>query len=419
MNLKEIFNLFLLLSAIHGFVFSAILLYSKNGREKSMFYLNLLILSISFHNFQIWGIEKKIFQNEIGMNMMYLPIHFLIVPFLYAFTINYLKFKNKSDRIIKFVIAIFILLSVAQLGFVYSFKNTFPENYNHIFEIYTSIEEVISLIVAIVLFGYSYVTVYKKEYNFPDIKTYDNLNWLRFFFKIATLGLAFWISAFCIKLVMNFKGFIFSYYPLRIFMTLIIYWLGYEAISRINILKERKTLRKKIKTIPVNNILEDLNISPTIITETTIIKNSINSATNQESSLEYEKEEVTTASLEAEKLTKYQNQFEIIDSFIRKNNKFLEPKYTLQNLAFDTELSTSTLSYIINNVYGKTFIDYINEMKISQAKLLLLNPEYEDYTITSIGLESGFNSKSTFYTVFKKHTGLTPNEYKNKELTLV
>ena len=58
-------------------------------------------------------------------------------------------------------------------------------------------------------------------------------------------------------------------------------------------------------------------------------------------------------------------------------------------------------------------------MKISQAKLLLLNPEYEDYTITSIGLESGFNSKSTFYTVFKKHTGLTPNEYKNKELTLV
>ena len=282
-----------------------------------MFYLNLLILSISFHNFQIWGIEKKIFQNEIGMNMMYLPIHFLIVPFLYAFTINYLKFKNKSDRIIKFVIAVFILLSVAQLGFVYSFKNTFPENYNYIFEIYISVEEIISLIVSIVLFGYSYITVYKKEYNFPDIKTYDNLNWLRFFFKIATLGLVFWISAFCIKLVMNFKGFIFSYYPLRIFMTLTIYWLGYEAISRLNILKERKTLRKKIKTIPVNNILEDLNISSAIVTETRTIENSINNITNQESSLEYE-EEVTTTSLETEKLTRYQNQFEIIDSFIRK-----------------------------------------------------------------------------------------------------
>ncbi len=53
-------------------------------------------------------------------------------------------------------------------------------------------------------------------------------------------------------------------------------------------------------------------------------------------------------------------------------------------------------------------------MRVEQAKTLLLDPEYENYTITSIGLESGFNSKSTFYTVFKKYSGSTPVEFKNK-----
>jgi len=45
------------------------------------------------------------------------------------------------------------------------------------------------------------------------------------------------------------------------------------------------------------------------------------------------------------------------------------------------------------------------------AKELLIHEEYKNYTITSIGLESGFNSKSTFYATFKKHTGFTPAAY--------
>jgi AraC-like DNA-binding protein len=51
-------------------------------------------------------------------------------------------------------------------------------------------------------------------------------------------------------------------------------------------------------------------------------------------------------------------------------------------------------------------------MRVNQAKSLLLDADYSNYTITSIGLESGFNSKSTFYTVFKKHSGCTPVQFK-------
>lgn len=82
----------------------------------------------------------------------------------------------------------------------------------------------------------------------------------------------------------------------------------------------------------------------------------------------------------------------------------------------DCEYSSSTLSVIINTIARKSFIDYLNEMRVDQAKTLLTDSDYENYTITSIGLESGFNSKSTFYTVFKKHTGLTPVNYRNQVL---
>ncbi|WP_410016848.1 helix-turn-helix domain-containing protein [Tenacibaculum sp. HL-MS23] len=73
---------------------------------------------------------------------------------------------------------------------------------------------------------------------------------------------------------------------------------------------------------------------------------------------------------------------------------------------------------MINNIAGKSFTDFLNEKRVKQAKLLLLDTDYAKYTITSIGLESGFNSKSTFYTVFKKHTGCTPVQFKESKITV-
>ena len=47
------------------------------------------------------------------------------------------------------------------------------------------------------------------------------------------------------------------------------------------------------------------------------------------------------------------------------------------------------------------------------AIYLTFQPEFRIYTLISIGLEAGFNSKTSFYTAFKKNTGMTPKQYQN------
>ena len=229
--------------------------------------------------------------------------------------------------------------------------------------------------------------LYKKENLFPKILSFDNLNWLYSFFILSSVGYLLWILALVVKISLNFSDFLFSYYPLRVFTTVLIYWLGYQGFKQIRILKERENIRK--------SLLIDLNGNFSVDT----IKVDTEKSPSQS---------------QAER---HKEQFQEIDNFIKSKKKYLSTKYTLQDLAKDTELSSSTLSLIINNIAKKSFTDYLNEMRIDLAKTLLLDPEYSDYTITSIGLESGFNSKSTFYTVFKKHTGNTPVEFKKLALT--
>jgi AraC-like DNA-binding protein len=56
----------------------------------------------------------------------------------------------------------------------------------------------------------------------------------------------------------------------------------------------------------------------------------------------------------------------------------------------------------------------IASYRIREAKILLKDPEHEQLTIEDLADEVGYNSKSAFNRSFKKHTGLTPSEFKNQ-----
>ena len=97
---------------------------------------------------------------------------------------------------------------------------------------------------------------------------------------------------------------------------------------------------------------------------------------------------------------------------------FQQAELTLQNLADRIKIPPYQVSQAINEGMQKNFYDLVNGFRVDEAKRLLLDVKNRNYTILSVGFEAGFNSKTTFNTVFKKFTGLTPTEYRDKQPTV-
>jgi len=103
---------------------------------------------------------------------------------------------------------------------------------------------------------------------------------------------------------------------------------------------------------------------------------------------------------------------EKIITLLEAEKLYQEPDLTLQQLAGRLQSSVHHLSQAINDGLGKNFYDLVNGYRVAEAKRLLLDPKNTNFTILSVGFEAGFNSKTTFNTVFKKFTGQTPTEYR-------
>ncbi|MDW5290239.1 helix-turn-helix domain-containing protein [Formosa sp. PL04] len=98
--------------------------------------------------------------------------------------------------------------------------------------------------------------------------------------------------------------------------------------------------------------------------------------------------------------------------FIDDSSKpYLNPKLTISEIADKLNTNPQRLSQVINEKTGMNFNDAINSFRIEEAKLLLASENYNKLTIEAIAHKSGFNSKSPFYTAFKKNTGLTPKQF--------
>ena len=132
---------------------------------------------------------------------------------------------------------------------------------------------------------------------------------------------------------------------------------------------------------------------------------------NKNTSFFEEKEKYKNKEISTEILSLIKNKL----SIVKNKELYCNPNLTLTDVAKELNIPAHTLSQFLNDNFNKSFSLFINELRIKKAKELLLLPN--PYTIEAIGYESGFNSKSTFYTTFRKITGQTPLEYlKSKKI---
>lgn len=97
---------------------------------------------------------------------------------------------------------------------------------------------------------------------------------------------------------------------------------------------------------------------------------------------------------------------------MEREKPYLEPQLTLSDLAEQLDLPAHYLSQLVNERLNVSFLDFVNGYRVATARELLSDAQYDHYSLVGVGFEAGFNSKTAFYSAFKRVTSSTPGSFR-------
>lgn len=100
--------------------------------------------------------------------------------------------------------------------------------------------------------------------------------------------------------------------------------------------------------------------------------------------------------------------------YMNTEKPYLMPSLSINDLAAELSIPSRYISQGINDSLNQNFFDFVNGYRIEEAKRIFMKPAGRKKTILEVLYEVGFNSKSVFNTAFKKHTGMTPSQFKKQ-----
>ena len=367
------------MGVLQGIVFSAAILFTKKYFSKTNSYLAYTVLSLSFSNLQYWFLDSDTTTLFPVLGILRIPCDFLMIPMFYIFVNQYLEKEiSKRQKLLLYLpFAIDLLLQIT---------NTInKEVYNEklishdIVYNYLVFEETFSMCFSalLIILTIRLVHEYEKEnimYNIKVVKA--RTKWLKQILFIGLTVCCFWVIQ--IYFMLNKNNGMSIYYPLWICISFIIYWLSYVGLFQSSLLSQRKTIRREI-----------LNRTA----QTPLL--SINSDIGPKDAKDLSNDKIFTE----------------FGKIIEQS--YLNPNLSLEDVANELKISSNYLSQIISNKNIR-FNDYLNSIRIDRVKLMLKDEEFCGYTITSIGLEAGFNSNASFYRAFKKQTNMSPSDYRDQ-----
>lgn len=104
--------------------------------------------------------------------------------------------------------------------------------------------------------------------------------------------------------------------------------------------------------------------------------------------------------------------FSDVKKFFDEVKPFLDSELRLDTLAQQTNINRNHLSQAINEHGKSAFWNFVNLYRVEEAKRRLKDPTLKHLTIEAIAMDSGFNSMSTFNSLFKKAVGVKPKEWR-------
>lgn len=357
----SVLEIVILIGILHCFALGFTILFSKFFKSKSnnpLGYTLLIIAVVGLNNW-FW---------DIGTNPLLINIFDLFLwQFLYPVTLFFFFVRNsvqksKTLKSYRYFYLPFALLSILNIMVSLSinydlFKLPFKTIDGYSF-FYKSIS-LLSVIFPLLMVYLSY-----KQIRFTDRPAQKK--WLFYLWVFTSALLVFGV-------VLESYRFLFSEkLPLTYlwtFASIFIYWLIYHGLFQFKLSNDQFEIRSIRR-----------------------------------------KEIAVSANKPAAKRSHFDSLINLLDT----EKIHFDPNLSREKVADKLGISSGYLSQIVNENAGVNFPDFINSRRVEEVKKLINDPEFNRYSLLAIGLECGFNSKTSFYTNFKKETGLTPREFKNK-----
>jgi len=109
--------------------------------------------------------------------------------------------------------------------------------------------------------------------------------------------------------------------------------------------------------------------------------------------------------------------FARIEQLMRDARPWSDPDFDVGAMARMLGTYPSAVSRALGRAGNTAFYDYVNEYRVREAQRLLTDPVESRFKVEALGRQAGFRARSTFFKLFRQHTGVTPAEYRASHAT--
>ncbi|REC56945.1 AraC family transcriptional regulator [Chryseobacterium piscium] len=374
-----IYTTLLNIAIFQGIVLGLVILRSSLFNSHSNKYLAYLLFALSFVLLNyVFEIEDTFTSYPFLRFLDDIEWIFLLPVFIFLFIINRIDdtVKNKQKHYLYYIP--FVYSSIVSITYDLSHVAglyTIPDSSIFLINILRLIQLLFAFIIIPFLPLYSYFMI-------RHLKDPQEKKWVITLLTLIYLLLFVWLTTYMVGIFFG-SDISSTMSVLALCATFVMHWTAYIGIYKYKLAKNKEAISHFLN-----------NDSAVLYPSLPIVENNIPQ--------EY-KESITADNLYFQKL----------EHLCKDEHIYTDSTLNREKVAEKLGISAGYVSQIVNTITGDNFAHYINQYRVEAVKEMISDPEYENYTLLTMGLECGFTSKTTFYNAFKKVTGQTPNEYKN------